>query len=123
MLNLADTIAPDDKNYNGDNDIYCQHPPRQPPGTVDGDFEFTFLIADGTVGTDSFYVKHIVATTQVLELHTVQHGIAVTPVVVATLHPVHKLQSLTLVVVAGSKLDGEGVLAVLQFYLAALVEG
>ena len=51
-----------------------------------------------------------------------QHGVAITPVVVTTFHPVHKLQALALVIVTGSKLDGEGVLTICQFNLATLVE-
>ena len=60
---------------------------------------------------------------QVVELHAMQQGIAVAPVEVAAFELIHELQALALVVVTGGKLDGEGVLTVVQLYLAALVEG
>ena len=49
-------------------------------------------------------------------------GVAIAPVFVAAFHPVHKLQSFALVVVASCKLDGEGVLLVGQFKHTAFVE-
>ena len=49
-------------------------------------------------------------------------GIAVTPVDVKSFHPIHKLQALTLVVVTGRELDGDGVLVVLQFNVVTFVE-
>ena len=71
-------IAPDDEDYDGNDDIEREHPPRQPPRTVDDDFKFTLLVADGTVGTHSLDMQGVVATAQVAELHTVEHEVRCT---------------------------------------------
>ena len=91
MFHLTYTVAPDDEGRDSDDDIERKHPPRQPPRTFDGDVELALLIADGTIGTDSLHVQRIVAATQILELHAMQHGVTITPVVVASFHPIHKL--------------------------------
>ena len=51
-----------------------------------------------------------------------QQGVAIAPVVVETFHPVHELQAFALVVVAGSKLDGQRVLGIAQLDAADFVE-
>ena len=50
------------------------------------------------------------------------HGIAVAPGLVQSLHHIHELQALTLVVVASSKLDGKCVLVAIQFNSATFVQ-
>ena len=122
-LELLDAITPDGDNDNQDNHINREHPPRQPPRTVHDDLQGALLIADSTVGTDGFHVEGVFPAAQVVELHTMQQCITIAPVVVEAFHPVHELETLALVVVAGSKLDGEGALVVVQLYLIAFIEG
>ena len=50
-------------------------------------------------------------------------GITIMPVVVQSLHLVHELQTLTLVIVSCCKFDGDGVLIALQLDATTLVEG
>ena len=122
LLVLVDAVAPDDDNDDEYDDVEREHPPGEPPGTVHVDVEDALLIADGTVGTDGLDVEAVVATAQAVELDAVEQGVAIAPVVVKSLHPVHELQALALVVVAGGKLDGDGALAVVELYLVAFVE-
>ena len=121
-LELVDAITPYGNNDDEDDDIDGEHPPGQPPRTVDDDFQGTLLIADSTIGTDCFHVQNIFATAKIMELHAMQQGITISPVVVEPFHPVHELETFALIVVTGSKLNGEGALAVVQLNLIALVE-
>ena len=49
-------------------------------------------------------------------------SVTITPVLIFAFHPVHKLQTLTLVIVTCRKLDGEGVLVMFQLQAIGLVE-
>ena len=51
-----------------------------------------------------------------------QQCITVAPVILQSFHPVHKLQSFTLVVVTSGKLDGQRVLVVAKLNLADFVQ-
>ena len=63
MFHLANTIAPDDEGNDSNDDVECEHPPRQPPRAVDGNVKLAFLVADGTIGADGLDVQGIVAAT------------------------------------------------------------
>ena len=69
---LLDAITPYGQNQDGDDDIDAEHPPRQPPGTVDDNLERTLLVADSTVGADCLDVQDVLAAAQVVELNAVQ---------------------------------------------------
>ena len=90
-------------------------------GHVNG--QGTFLVTDSSVGTDSLDMERIFSAGQITEGHAMGEGISVFPVIVETFHPVHELQTLTLVVVTCSKLDGKRVLVVVQFQFRGLIEG
>ena len=67
-------------------------------------------------------MESIIAAAEVGEVDTMAEGIARFPIVIESLHPIHKLQTFALVVVARSKLDAERVLVVGEHDALALVE-
>ena len=105
-----------------DNHIYKYHPPLHPPWVGDVDHKHSFLTAHCSVGVHCLHMQCIFAACQVLECHSVLQWVAVAPHLVETFHPIHKLQSLTLVVVSGRELYRKRVLTVCQFQSVALVE-
>ena len=64
----------------------------------------------------------VFAAAQVLQRDAVLDGVTVAPVLVAPFKPVHELQAFALVIVACGKLDGDGILVVLELYAARLVQ-
>ena len=72
LLVFLDTIAPDDDDDDHDDEVEGQHPPRQPPRTVDVYLQDALLVADSTIGTDCFDVELIVATAQLIETDTME---------------------------------------------------
>ena len=122
-LNLFQTYSPEiDDNCQHD-DVGCNHPPRQQKVALHGYLQYAFLGTYGTLGVDGFYVQGIAACFQIVECHAVRQGVTIAPILIAALHPVHKLQTFTLVVVSGCKLDGECVLTMTQVYATCFVQG
>ena len=122
-LDLFPSDTPEIEDDDHGDDVGSDHPPRQQPVSLNIDLQKALLIAHGTFSTDGLYVKGVLAATQVVERHTVGQGITVAPVFILPLHPVHELQTLALVVVAGSELHSKGVLVVAQVDAVGLVEG
>ena len=74
------------------------------------DINGSFLIADCTFCAYGFNMQSIFTTGQILESHTVSQSITIAPVFILAFHPVHELQTLTLVIVSCSKFNRKGVL-------------
>ena len=68
-------------------------------------------------------MEGVTATAQVVEGDAVGESITVLPVIIQAFHPVHELQAFALVVIAGTKLHGEGRLVIVELYLVCLVHG
>ena len=118
---MFDTDAPEVDDDESNDDIGNDHPPGEQPVALDGNRECTFLVADSSLGTDGLHMEGVAATTQILEGHTVSQGITIAPVFILTFHPVHELQTFTLVVVTSSKLDRESILVVPEYNFVGLV--
>ena len=105
------------------NHIHENHPPLHPPGVGYLDYEHAFLSAHSTVSAHGLHVQGVFSACEVFKRHSVLQRVGIAPLLVESLHPIHKLESLALVVVACREFYRECVLTAGQFYLVALVEG
>src|SRR5574344_742804 len=68
------------------------------------------------------YYLQLISTAQIGECDTMFQGIAIMPTVIESFHPIDKLQTCALIIVACCEFDSESILAILQFYLITFVE-
>ena len=121
-LELLDTYTPEVDNQGKHDDVGCNHPPRQQEVALNVYLNHTLLSTYCTLSVNGLYMQNVATCLQIVECHTVSQGVTIAPILITTLHPVHKLQALTLVIVTSSKLDGECVLTMTQVNAACLVQ-